>query len=182
MTHIDPSILMEYWLSQSDDDSVAEHLLACSQCSEALESVARFAGGVQEVVRRGNLSVVLPPEFLARLSAEGLRIRTYAPPAGGGVECTVTSADDLLMTRLRTDLSSVSRLDVEFLAQNGEIRGRLEDVPFRPGTTAQIVLNQPMDWVRSMGPDVLIVKLLAVENGADRQLAEYTFNHTPSPE
>jgi hypothetical protein len=178
--HVDDAALVDYWLSQGDDDAVEQHLLACAQCTGRLEWVARFTRGVQEVVRRGNLGIVLTSEFLARLSQEGLRVRTYAPPAGGGVLCTVTRADDLLMGRLQTDLSSVSRLDVLLLGAAGELRARLEDIPFRPNAAAEVVLNQPIDVARATGADLMVMKLVAVENGADRLLSEYTFNHTPT--
>ncbi len=181
MNHVDSAALIDYWLGQGDDDVIEQHLLACPECSDALDWVARFTKGVQEVVRRGNLAVVFTPEFLARLSKEGLRVRSYAPPVGGGVQCTVTPQDDLLMGRLRADLSNVARLDVVLTGESGDVRARLEDVPFRPTQTAEIVFNQPLDAARQMGPDVLVIKLVAVENGADRTLAEYTFNHTPAP-
>lgn len=182
MTHPDPTALADYWLTQRDEDAVELHLFECAQCTEALEWIARFAKGVQEVVRRGNLGVVLTPEFLARLAQEGLRVRTYAPPANGAVQCTVTSADDLLMGRLKTDLSSVSRLDLLVCGANDELLVRLEDLPFRPTAASEVVLNQPMDWARASGPAVRVMKLVGVENGADRQLAQYTFNHYPTRE
>jgi hypothetical protein len=182
MMHLEPMALVEYWLSQGDDNAVEEHLLACGECAAALEWVARFTKGVQEVVRRGNLSVVLPPELLARLSEEGLRVRSYAPPAGGDVQCTVTSQDDLLVGRLRTDLSSVANLDLLMTGAGGELRARLEDIPFRPDSSAEIVLNYPIDYSRQMGHDVLVLKLVTVEQGVDRTVAEYTFRHSPSPQ
>jgi len=125
---------------------------------------------------------VLTTEFLERLSREGLRVRAYAPPAGGGVRCTVTKADDLLMGRLQADFSSASRVDVLVCGRADELLARLEDVPFRPQAASEIVLNQPMNWARASGPDVRVMKLVAVENGADRQLAEYTFDHYPTRE
>ncbi len=182
MTHLDPAALADYWLGQGDDDAVEQHLFGCAQCTESLDWVVRFAKGVQEVVRRGNLGVVFTPEFLTRLAEEGLRVRTYAPPANGSVQCTVTKADDLLMGRLQADLSAVSRLDVLVCGRGGEVFARLEDIPFRAEATSEVVLNQPMDWARAAGPDVRVMKLVAVEQGADRQLAEYTFNHYPTRE
>lgn len=181
MNHLESAALVEYWLSQGDDDAVEQHLMACEQCSQSLEWVARFTKGVQEVVRRGNLGFVLTPELMARLTAEGLRVRSYVPPSGGGVQCTVTQQDDLLIGRLQTNLLEVQRLDILLCGGGGELRARLEDIPFRAKAAGEIVLNQPLDAARASGHDVMVMKLVAVENGADRPVAEYTFNHYPTP-
>lgn len=182
VTHPELELLVEYWLGQGDDDAVEQHLFSCEHCAESLEWVARFTRGVQDVVRRGNLSVVLTPEFLARLSLEGLRVRSYAPPQGGGVECTVTPQDDLLMSRLRADLTGASRVDAVLCDANGALQARLEDILFRPAAGSEIVFNYPLDVARRSGRHVLVMKLVAVENGADRPLAEYTFDHFPTPQ
>jgi hypothetical protein len=147
-----------------------------------LEWVARFAKGVRQVVRRGNLSFVLSPEFVARLAADRLRIRSYAPPVGASVECTVTPQDDLLLGQLRADLAEVTRLDVLVCGGDGELRARLEDIPFPAVSAADLVFNYPIDVARSVGHDVMVVKLLAVESGVDHPLGEYTFNHYPARE
>ena len=39
-------------------------------------------------------------EFLHRAAKQGARVREYAPPNGGQVECTVTAEDDILIGRL----------------------------------------------------------------------------------
>ena len=44
--------------------------------------------------------MVVSDSFVKRVAEEGLRIREYAPPAGGGVQCTVTAEDDFLIARL----------------------------------------------------------------------------------
>lgn len=185
MNHTDIVTLTDYWLATLDTDAeseLEEHLFGCAVCTEALQWVARFTKGVREVVRRGNLAIVLAPEFLARLSAEGLRVRSYAPLAGGSVQCTVTSQDDLLVGRLQTDLSAVTRLDVLLCGPAGEVHARFEDVPFRPAANSEILFNQPMDAARQMGAQVLVVQLVAVEDGQESALASYTFNHSPSPQ
>jgi hypothetical protein len=178
MSHLDLPTLADYWLGNDTDDAVEEHLLTCTDCSTQLEWVARLAKGVTEVARRGNLAWILTPEFLARLAGDGLRVRTYAPPLNGGVQCTVTLQDDLLMGRLRADLSQVPRLDLLVTGGEGELRYRVEDVAFRPSADAEIVLNQPLEFARAVKKDVMKVKLVSVGPDGERVLGEYTFNHS----
>ena len=182
MNHLDLPALAEYWLGNLADDAVEEHLLACAECTARLEWVARMAKGVTEVVRRGNLAWMLTPEFVARLTNDGLRIRTYAPPLNGGVQCTVTPQDELLMARLRADLSQTPRLDLLVTGGEGELRYRVEDLAFKPSADAEIVLSQPMEFARSVKQDVMKVQLVSVEPGGERVLGEYTFNHSLPPE
>lgn len=181
MSHPDLQSLAEYWLGNTEDDALEEHLLSCDQCSERLTWIVRLGKGITEVARRGNLAWIATPEFLARVASEGLRVRSYAPPAGGGVQCTVKRNDDLLMGRLAADLSQVRRLDIQFTGPEG-LRLYLEDVAFRPSAAGEVVMNQPMDFARSVDADTLNVKLISVEQGDPRVIAEYTFHHSRTPE
>jgi hypothetical protein len=178
LNHLNLVTLAEYWLGNAQDNALEEHLLSCSECSAELEWIARVAKGITAVARRGNLGWVATPEFLARLIHEGLRVRSYAPPITGGVQCTVTPEDDLLMGCLRADLSKVPRLDIILTGGAGEPRGRLEDVPFRAMPEAELVLNEPVDRARATVKDVLKVQLVSVEPTGDRVIGEYTFNHS----
>lgn len=178
MNHLNLVTLAEYWLGNAEDDALEEHLLACVECSAQLEWIARFAKGVTEVARRGNLAWIATPEFISRVAADGLRVRTYAPELNGGVQCTITPNDDLLMGRLQADLSNVPRLDMIFTDGAGELRFHLEDVAFRPSHEGEVVLNQPVDFARSVAKDSLKVKLVSVEPAGDRVIGEYTFNHS----
>jgi hypothetical protein len=180
MNHPDFLQLADYWVTEAEDDDIEEHLFECAECTEALAWVAQFAKGVREVVRRGNLGVVLTPEFVERLMQDGVRVRTYAPPSGGAVQCTVTSQDDLLMGRLRADLSSAARVDALLCDVSGKLRLRIQDLPFRPEAHSELVMNQPIDAARQLGEDVLVMKLVDSSGGSDRLLAEYRFEHSPS--
>ena len=178
MSHPDIQTLTEYWLGNVSDDALEEHLLDCAACSEQLGWVARLAKGIEAVVRGGNLAWIMTPEFLERLVAEGLRVRTYTPPLNGSVNCTVTPQDDLLMGRLRADLSDVARLDVVLTGGEGELRARLEDVAFCPSADGELVFNEPLDHARHTHKDVLKVRFVSVDAGRERVLGEYTFNHS----
>ena len=176
MTHLDFLTLADYWIGEDRESPIEEHLFACAECSEKLEWIARISEGIRSIVKRGDLAWVMTPEFLARLTQEGLRVRSYLPENGGAVQCTVTSEDDLLLGRLRSDLSGVSRLDALLFGREG-LRMRLEDLAFRPRHDSELVFNQPITAARAMDTDHLVVRLVAVEPDGERIVGEFTFNH-----
>jgi hypothetical protein len=179
---IDPAILGDYWLAElspTDELTVEEHIFGCEDCTQQLQSVIALAEGIRTLARQGNLGMVVTREFLDRLDREGLRAREYAPRAGGSVACTVTAKDDLLIGRLAADLSGIEELDLALCDPSGRERHRFRDIPFRAGLS-EVILNYPIGLARQSGPDVLVMKLIAVTEQSDRVLAEYTFNHTPS--
>ena len=178
---IDPAILADYWLAAlplPEEAAVEEHVFSCEECARQLQSVSSLADGIRTLARRGTVGMIVAPEFVDRLAREGLRIRQYSQRPGGSVECTVTPQDDLLVSRLAADLSGVETVDLAICDSSGSERGRLRDIPFRAGL-GEILLNYPIGLARQSGPDVLVMKLLAVTCETERVLAEYTFNHTP---
>ena len=177
---LDPAVLADYWLAElpaAEESVVEEHFFACEDCSRSLQSLIALAEGIRTLARQGNVGMVVTREFLDRLAREGLRAREYAPRAGGAVECTVMPQDDLLIGRLAVDLTGIERLDLALCDPSGAERHRFRDIPFRAGLS-EVLLNYPIGLARQSGPDVLVMKLLAVPG--ERVLAEYTFNHTPS--
>jgi hypothetical protein len=146
-----------------------------------LQEIVTLADGIRELAREGALRMVISPEFLARLVRDGFRVRQYAPPAGGKVACTVTSSDDLLVARLAADLSRAGRVDLVMCDPSGVERARLRDVPMN-AAAREVILHEPIGPVRRSGPDVLLMKLVSVQEGRETVLAEYTFDHTPSPQ
>src|SRR5215831_7422094 len=107
---IDVTVLADYWLAAlggSDEEAVEEHLLECDKCGERLRELIALAEGVRELARSGSLRMIVSETFLKSAADDGLHIRQYAPAAGGSVECTVTSDDDMLIARLAANLSDV---------------------------------------------------------------------------
>jgi hypothetical protein len=176
-------LLAEYWSGELDPDRevlVEQHVLACGVCSARLESLVEIAHGIRLLARRGELRVVLTPEFIARLEREGLRVRQYSPKAGDSVQCTITTQDDLLVGRLAADLTGLTRVDVVLCDASGKEWGRVEDIPFRAAPT-DVVLNEPAGAARRYGHQVLIVKLIGADAEGERLIGEYRFNHSPTP-
>ena len=178
---IDVGILTDYWLGAlvaSEEELVEEHLFACDACGVRLREIIALANGIREVARQGNLLRIVDEEFLKRAANENLRIREYAPPAGGSVQCTVSTEDDLLIGRLTADLSSAKRLDLSLCNEDGNERMRLDDIPFRPHANS-ICFQQPIEFAKAAPSDVMIARLISTDqSGKKRLLGEYMFIHT----
>jgi hypothetical protein len=171
--------LIDYWLDREPPDGDMEkHLLACDSCSRRLEALATLGDGVRRQAREGAVEMVVTPSFLARAAQEGLRTREYRVPPGGRVDCTVTREDDLLVARLQGDFSGISRLDL--VAQTGDgAEFRIEDVPVGPEAT-ELIVAQAMPAMRLLGVSRHRFRLVGREEGRERLIGEYTFDHTPT--
>lgn len=179
---IDSDLLVDYWLgelAEGDEFPVEEHLFGCDECGGQLRDLIALAEGIRELALTGAVRAVVSKAFLRRAQEQGLRVREYAVPAGSGVQCTITAGDDLLVGRMAADLSGARRVDIALCDETGTERHRLLDIPFGPAQR-EVIFNQSTVMARSAGKEVIVVKLLAVEESGDRLIGTYTFNHTPS--
>ena len=180
---IDAEALAEYWiaaLGASEVDSVEEHLLECDECGDRLREVIALAEGVRQLAREGSLRMVVTDSFLQSAEEEGLRVRQYELPAGGGVNCTVTAEDNFLIGRLAADLSGGNRIDLAMCDGQGVEALRLRDIPFNPSAPS-VIYQESIKLAKELPDCKLIARLLAVDaTGDECLLGEYTFNHTRS--
>lgn len=180
---IDAAVLADYWLaalSEAEEATVEEHLLACDLCGERLREVMALAEGVRKLALEGNLRMIVSDAFLRRAAEEGLRVRLYAPPAGGGVQCTVTAEDDLLISRLAANLSEAQCVDLSICDESGAEQLRLRDIPVNRGA-AGVIYQESMTFAKAAPTSTMILRLLSHdESGRERLLGEYTFNHSRS--
>lgn len=180
---IDAAVLADYWtaaLPSSEEEAVEEHLLDCDQCGARLREVIALAEGVRNLAREGSLRMVVSDAFLQRATEEGLRIREYAPPPGGGVQCTVTAEDDILIGRLAANLSGAKRVDLCICDERGVEQRRLPDIPVQSGAS-NVVYQESITFAKAMPTSKIIARLVTFdEAGGERLLGEYTFNHTRS--
>ena len=117
-----PAVLADYWLAllaPPEEEAVEEHLLGCDQCGERLREVIALAEGVAQLAREGCLRMIVSDTYLKRAAEKGLRVREYAPPPGGSVQCTVTAEDDLLIGRLAANLSGAKQVDLSICNASG---------------------------------------------------------------
>ena len=180
---IDAAVLADYWLAalaDSEETAVEEHLLGCDRCGARLRDVIALAEGVRRLAREGSLRMVVSDSFLQRARAEGLRVREYAPPLGGSVQCTVSADDDVLIGRLAANLSGATRVDLCICDERGAEQLRLRDIPVHAGATS-VVYQESITFAKAAPTNTMIARLVTFdEAGGERLLGEYTFNHTRS--
>ena len=180
---IDAGTLADYWLAvlpDAEEEAVEEHLLGCDACGARLREVIALAEGVRSLAREGSLRLIVSDAFLKRAAEEGLRVREYAPPAGGSVQCTVTVEDDILIGRLAADLSGVKRVDLSICDAHGVEQVRLPDIPVHAGTK-NVAYQESITFLKAAPTSKLILRLLTFDKGGvEHLLGEYTFNHTRS--
>jgi hypothetical protein len=180
---IDPAILADYWLAaltKPEEEDTEEHLFTCDECGARLREVIALAEGVRKIAREGSLRMVVSDSFLKRAAEEGLRIREYSPPAGGGVQCTVTAEDDILIGRLAANLSGAKRVDLCICDERGVEQFRLPDIPIAPGASS-VAVQESITFAKAAPSNKMIMRLVTFDGaGGELLLGEYTFNHTRS--
>jgi putative zinc finger protein len=178
----DSQTLLAYWLGELDAAAEArldEHLLACADCSARLGALVDLGAAVRRELLRGTFAAVLSAPFVRRLQAAGVRVREYSVEPGGSVDCTITDDDDLIVSHLHAALGGVPRVDFELTDPAAGLRQRCNNVAFDPAANRIAVLSNAA-YVRTLGHARLRMRLLAVDGGEERVLADYTFNHSPS--
>jgi hypothetical protein len=180
---IDTALLADYWLaalSGHDEEQVEEHLFNCDTCGGRLSEVIALAEGIRRLAREGSLRMVVSDAFLKQASEEGLRVRQYAPPSGGSVDCTVAAEDDILIGRLAADLSGAGRVDLCICDASGAEKFRLADIPVHAGTSS-VTYQESITFAKAAPSNRIVARLVALdEAGRERLVGEYTFNHTRS--
>jgi hypothetical protein len=180
---IDAGVLADYWLGvlvESEEEAIEEHLLACDECGERLREVIALAEGLRNLAREGSLRMVVSEQFLRRAAEEGLRVRQYAPPRGGGVQCTVTAEDDIVIGRLAADLKGAKRVDLSICDGDGVEQLRMRDIPVN-SSAGDVIMQESITFAKAAPTSKMIMRLLNLdEAGGEKLLGEYTFNHTRS--
>ena len=177
--------LVAYWLGELPlpaEAIVEEHIFGCAYCTRQLEDLTALAFGVRAAVRNGATPAAITSPFLEFMRQQGMRVREYVLAPGERVNCTIRAEDDAVVSRLQVPLAGVKRVDALQSLDLGEGRvqqWRLEDVPFDP--VAGEVLSLPSAAeLKKMPAHTFRVQLVAVDDGGERPLGEYTFAHTPS--
>ena len=173
--------LLAYWLGELDqtrESRLDEHLLACSACSDRLRAIVALGAALRGQLLAGDFGFVLPPAFVGRIKATGLRVREYDLEPGGSVSCTIAPDDDLVVAHLRAPLRGVRRLDfVLHDPRSGTLR--VSDVAFDPAADS-VTMVPSVPYLRTLRHEQQRVRLVAVEGVEERVIGDYTFNHFPS--
>lgn len=175
--------LIAYWLQElegAEESQLEEHLFGCADCSARLQELAQLGDGVTKVARAGALTAIVSAPFIERMRAAGAHVRRYDVSPGGRVFCTVTPEDDAVVAYLHAPLAGVERLDVVVHDVTANVTYRLEDVAFDPAASEVVFVPNVLE-LRKLANAKQTMRLVAVRDGTERELGEYTFNHTPSP-
>jgi hypothetical protein len=132
---------------------------------------------MRRLLRGGRLPLILTPALLARLEAEGVRIRHHRVDPGGRTACTAGPDDDLVSVWLSGDFRSGERVDV-VIADPPELAKRLQDVPV-DRNAGQIILALPGAAIRPLSAHVGMIRVVGVGDEGERTVAEYALDHRP---
>ena len=181
MTCADFATLVDYWFGDLDparQDAFEDHLFACEHCTTRLAELVQLGAGIRSAFRSGAVRAILPQALLDAMRRASLRLREYRLTPGSSVNCTIASTDDFVVATLHAPLTRVQRVDLVHLDEHGTPDGRLEDIPFDAATGAILLCPAPAALKqRSAFTDR--IRLIAVEEAAEKTLGEYTFVHTP---
>lgn len=176
---IPTSALLAYWMGEdvAEEASLEEHLMGCAHCSARLDALIRVGQGIRRATRSGNFHGVLSASFVEALRQDGLRVREYRLQPNTSVACTVTPDDDLVVSYLAAPLRDVRHLDLVFedLVAGHEVR--MTDVAFDPAAE-EVVLASNITQLRAFDTGARRARLFAVQDGLERELGSYTFDHT----
>ena len=175
---IEDRTLVEYWLGELDEAAEAridEHALGCDACSQRLAEIVALADGIRATFRRGAMRVFVTDAFVKAAAEHGARVREYRVPRNGSVNCSVAPDDDMLVARLEAPLAGVHRLDA-ISYRDGAAADVFTDIPFDPAT-GEVVITPKIAHIRTLPSHRQRIRLVAVEDGGERIIGDYTFNH-----
>jgi hypothetical protein len=173
--------LIAYWLGEvpkEHEAALEEHLFGCAHCTRQLDGLVALASGVRAAVKGGKVSVVVSAPFVEAMRQAGLSLREYRLGPGGSVNCTIHAGDDAVISRMRAPLAGVKRLDL-LSTLDDEPEVRLADIPFEV-ETGELLFIPSAAWLKTMPAFTMRLRLIAVGEAGEQQVAHYTFNHSPS--
>lgn len=171
--------LIDYWTGDLQGEQAAhieQHVFECGECAKRLSEVDALARGISAVVRQGHFHGVVTDAILNQLARDGFRMRTFALQPGQTVACAVWADDDLVVTRMRANLSGLDRVTVVTQLHTGEELGRLSDVPVRPGQ-GEIIDVISAGLLRKLPATRVRMIVSGVEGGTEQVIGEYTLEH-----
>jgi hypothetical protein len=179
---IDFETLVAYWLDEvpAQREAMLEaHLFDCAHCTRRLGVLAALASGVRAAVQDGKVTMVVSEPFIEAMRQTGLRLREYRLEPGGSVNCTIRADDDAVVSRLRAPLAGVTRLDLVRMRGGSESDERAADVPF-DAETGEVIVIPSAAWLKTMPAFTMRMRLIAVDEAGEKQIGDYTFDHSPS--
>jgi hypothetical protein len=171
--------VVDYWageLARADEDRIEEHVFSCGECARELAAVEALAREIKSVAREGRLQSVVTDSILNHLAADGVRIRTFTLEGEDVIRCGVWADDDLVVARIRADLTDVDSVTIVTRQASGEEIGRLADVAIRPGQR-EILNAFSAAHLRKLPQTRVHITVTAQGGSGEGTIAEYTLEH-----
>ena len=172
-------VIVDYWAGELDVETEAQvegHVFACGTCAAAFAHGEAMASGIRAVVRAGMFQALVPEAVLNRLARDGARLRTFTLGPGDVVPCAVWEDDEVIVTRLRGDLSGIRSVSVVATLEDGEELSRSEGITIHPGQH-EIVHAISAAWLRQLPVTRVTMRITASGEGEGQPVAEYTLIH-----
>jgi hypothetical protein len=178
-TPVSDADIADYWaggLAAESLERFEDHVFSCSACARRAGEGEALAGAVRALVRGGRFDAVVTDAVLNRLARDGVRVRSYSLDPGVTVACAVFPDDELVVTRLRADMSGVDAVDVVMTLGGGDEVNRMSAVPIQPGRGEVLYVLSAAALQQRPSSTVRLTMTTAGE--ASRTIGEYVLEHT----
>jgi hypothetical protein len=165
--------LLAWWAGE--DDALDAHLFECAACTDRLEQLRAMTAGVSALARQGRISGLVSRALVNRLQRDGVRVRSYSIEPGEVVPCAIFPDDDLVVTALRADLSTMKKAAVTVVGPHSP-EGHVEEFDVSPADT-EVLWALPAAEGRTLPSTRLHITLAALEPES-HIVAEYFLEHT----
>jgi hypothetical protein len=178
-TCLSDETVLDYWTEDIDAaarDRVEVHIFECASCAARLSDAEALARAVSELVRHGRVHAFVTDETLNRLAHDGTRVRHYIVEPGAALHCAIWEEDEVIVARLKADLSGVSAVDAAMRLEGGELLDEVSDIPV--GVDASdLLMALPASLVMALPAERMRLTLTASDAANRRVVAEYVFDH-----
>jgi len=165
--------LADYWTDDLDPERsrhVEDHLFDCASCADRTARVAELVRALRAIV-----PPVVSRDRLARLEHDGVRVRTTEVQPGARVTVAFSPDVDLLVHRLKADLTHAFWVDCDVLDANGARLLGLEQVPF-DREAGEVLIACQRHYMAEYPPDVCF-RVSAVDTDGTLTTREYRVFH-----
>lgn len=161
-------------LTEAEAAALEDHLFSCADCGARAAAFEELARGIRPAVESGHVAGFVTDAVLNRLARQGVRIRTFALSPGDRVPCAVWEGDELMAVRLRGDFGTATEFTLSECVAGTEVSRATVQVP--PGLD-ELIHVIPAASVRSLPQVDIEIALIALEDGQERVVGNYTLAH-----
>ena len=162
-------------LRETEAAALEEHLFSCADCSARAAELDGLVRAIAPAVRSAEIGGFITDALLNRLSREGVRLRTFTLSPGAVVPCAVWEDDELMVLRLRGDFGDASEFRMSQRVEGTEVIRVTGEIT--AGRQGELLHAIPAAWVRELPVVDVEISLMALEDGEERLVGNYTLIH-----